>query len=85
MFADADICVKNKATEYLIGCEIYFLCFAWRYVDSTCRIKLSGIYKIRCRYCGGMDLSGYGMADPKYHIFTPVSFRKMVKNTLLKQ
>ena len=45
-------------------------------------IKLSGIYKIRCRYCGGMDLSGYGMADPKHYIFTPVSFRKMVKNTL---
>ena len=22
MFADADICVKNKATEYLIGCAI---------------------------------------------------------------
>ena len=24
------------------------------------------------------------MADPKHYIFTPVSFRKMVKNTLLK-
>ena len=32
----------------------------------------------------GYDLSGYGMADPKHYIFTPVSFRKMVKNTLLK-
>ena len=31
-----------------------------------------------------MDLSGYGMADPMHYIFTPVSFRKMVKNTLLK-
>ena len=74
----------SKCIESSGRCEIYFLCFAWGYVDSTCRIKLSGIYKIRCRYCGGMDLSGYGMADPKHYIFTPVSFRKMVKNTLLK-
>ena len=37
-----------------------------------------------CYLLNSMDLSGYGMADPKHYIFTPVSFRKMVKNTLLK-
>ncbi len=30
MFADADICVKNKATEYLIGCAIS--CISFHYI-----------------------------------------------------